>query len=223
MTMPWLPFGTVYGTLLNFRAERDALGARMDEPPYKGAPKAPVLYIKTANTWTPSGRSVTLPAHVPEVQIGATLGLVMSSANEVGGVVPMADLSIPHDGASGGYFRPPVKYRNLDGFLGVGVMKPGALAAFDFPAMELQLHIDDALRQRVRFDALVRDAAALVRDVSAFMTLRAGDVLMLGLPPQPPLAHAGQRISITGEGFAPLRLSLAAEPAGASVRTGAGT
>jgi hypothetical protein len=46
---------------------------------------------------------------------------------------------------------------------------------------------------------------------------------MLGLPPQPPLAHAGQRISITGEGFAPLHLGLAAEPAGASVRTGAGT
>ena len=66
MTMPWLPFGTVYGTLLNFRAERDALGARMDEPPYKGAPKAPVLYIKTANTWTPHGRSITLPAHVQQ-------------------------------------------------------------------------------------------------------------------------------------------------------------
>lgn len=213
MSLPWLPFGTVYGTLLNFRAERDTLGARMDAPPYKGPPQAPVLYIKTANTWTPSGRSVPLPAHVPQVQVGATLGLVMTAANQVGGLVPLLDFSIPHDGASGGYFRPPVKYRNLDGFLGVGVMQPGALAAFDFNTLALQLRIDGELRQTARFDAdaLLRDAATLVQDVSDFMTLRAGDVLMLGLPPQPPLAHAGQRIELTTPGFAPLSVSLVAE------------
>lgn len=215
MTMPWLPFGTVYGTLLNFRAERDALSARMDEPPYKGAPQAPVLYIKTANTWTPSGRSVPVPARVARVQVDATLGLVMTAANQVGGVVPMLDLSIPHDGDSGGYYRPPVKYRNLDGFLGVGVMQPGALDAFDFDALTLELRIDGERRQTARFgaSALVRDAATLVRDVSSFMTLHAGDVLMLGLPPQPPSAHAGQRIELAAQGFSPLSVSLVAEGA----------
>ncbi|MFM8609566.1 MAG: fumarylacetoacetate hydrolase family protein [Burkholderiaceae bacterium] len=221
MTLPWLTFGTVYGTLLNFRAERDALGARMDEPPYKGAPRAPVLYVKTANTWTPSGRRVplpTIPAHVAQVQVGATLGLVMTAANQVGGVVPMLDLSIPHDGTSGGYYRPPVKYRNLDGFLGVGVMQPGALDSFDWDALSLELRIDGELRQTVRWgaSALVRDAATLVRDVSDFMTLRSGDVLMLGLPPQPPLAHAGQRIELTAQGFAPLSVSLVTESAEAA-------
>lgn len=218
MSMPWLPFGTVYGTLLNFRAELDALGPRMDEPPYKGAPKAPVLYVKTANTWTPSGRSVLLPARAPEVQVGATLGLVMTAANQVGGLVPLLDFSVPHDGASGGYFRPPVKYRNLDGFLGVGVMKPGGLDAFDIASTVVQLRVDGELLQTVRFDALVRDPAILVKDVSDFMTLRAGDVLMLGLPPQPPLAHAGQRIELTADGFAPLSVSLVAESETAEAR-----
>ena len=39
----YLPTGTVYGTLLNFRAEFDALAPQMAQPPYKAPPKAPVL------------------------------------------------------------------------------------------------------------------------------------------------------------------------------------
>ena len=34
--------GTVYGTLMNFRAELDALGDAMQQPPYNAPPQAPV-------------------------------------------------------------------------------------------------------------------------------------------------------------------------------------
>ena len=47
---PFPMTGTVYGVLLNFQAERDALGERMSLPPYQAPPRAPVLYIKPANT-----------------------------------------------------------------------------------------------------------------------------------------------------------------------------
>ncbi|MEP7298880.1 MAG: fumarylacetoacetate hydrolase, partial [Burkholderiales bacterium] len=43
--------GTVYGTLLNHRDALAALGNTVTEPPYKAAPKAPILYIKPRNTW----------------------------------------------------------------------------------------------------------------------------------------------------------------------------
>ena len=59
--MSYLPTGTVYGVLLNFRAEVEALASQMDQPPYKAPPKAPVLYVKTANTWTPSAGTGTAP------------------------------------------------------------------------------------------------------------------------------------------------------------------
>jgi homoprotocatechuate degradation regulator HpaR len=75
--MQFLPFGTVYGTLLNFRGELDLLGAQMHQPPYKAPPVAPVLYVKTANTWTAHGRPIALPARVPEVEVGATIGMIM--------------------------------------------------------------------------------------------------------------------------------------------------
>ena len=50
---PYRPEGTVYGVLLNSNDEFAALAAQMTSPPYKTPPKAPVLYIKTANTWNP--------------------------------------------------------------------------------------------------------------------------------------------------------------------------
>ena len=73
--MNFLPFGTVYGTLLNFRAEVDALAPQMSQPPYKAAPRAPVLYVKTANTWSPHGRAIAVPARVPQVETGATIAM----------------------------------------------------------------------------------------------------------------------------------------------------
>jgi 5-oxopent-3-ene-1,2,5-tricarboxylate decarboxylase/2-hydroxyhepta-2,4-diene-1,7-dioate isomerase len=60
--------GTVYGTLMNFRGELDALGAQMNEAPYKAPPKAPVLYVKPANTWSENGGRHRDPGRVPEVE-----------------------------------------------------------------------------------------------------------------------------------------------------------
>ena len=57
---PWTPSGTVYGTLLNFRREWDLWSARMAQDPHKAAPKAPVLYVKTANTFCPAGQDLLL-------------------------------------------------------------------------------------------------------------------------------------------------------------------
>ena len=46
VTMDVPPFrlsGTVYGALLNHRTALEALGSAVNEPPYKEAPRAPVL------------------------------------------------------------------------------------------------------------------------------------------------------------------------------------
>ena len=72
----WTPQGTVYGTLLNFRREWDLWAPRMTQDPHKAPPKAPVLYVKSANTFAPAGQDLLLQDGVQEVDIGATLGLV---------------------------------------------------------------------------------------------------------------------------------------------------
>ena len=219
---PWLPQGTVYGTLLNFRREYALWAPKMSEPPYKAAPRVPVLYVKTANTFAPSGSAIVVPG---EVEVGATLGLVIgapdpaaatdAAANRlppVAGCVLLADLSLPH----ASYYRPPIRFRNRDGFLGCGPASV-QMALGDVARLKLHVRINDETVQTIDLSTLVRDAATLLADVGEFMTLQAGDVLMLGTDCLPdgtrPRAGAGDRIEISAPGFAPLVNTLTQEAA----------
>ena len=129
------------------------------------------------------------------------------------GCVLLNDLSIPHDS----YYRPPVKFKCLDGFLGVGPRCVPRVEVGDVNALTLEVRINGELRQTVEFSGLVRDAATLLADVNAFMTLQPGDILMLGsdclADGTRPRARVGDRIEISATGFAPLVNTLVGEPA----------
>jgi len=206
-TAHYLPTGTVYGTLLNFRAEFEALAPQMTQPPYKAPPKAPVLYVKTANTWSPHGSAIAVPAQVPEVEIGASVGMVIGADGDVEGFVLMNDLSIPH----ASFFRPPVKFKCVDGFLGIGPALRDAQEVADPANFRVEVRINGELRQSIDFSQLVRPAQQLLADVGEFMTLAHGDVLMLGCDAGRPLAHAGDRIEISAPGFETLSNTLVAQ------------
>ena len=206
-TAHYLPTGTVYGTLLNFRAEVEALAPQMTQPPYKAPPKAPVLYVKTANTWSPHGSAITVPAQVAEVEVGATIAMVIGVDNDVEGFVLMNDLSIPH----ASFFRPPVKFKCVDGFLGIGPALRDAQEVADPANFRVEVRINGELRQSIDFSQLVRPAQQLLADVGDFMTLAHGDVLMLGCDAGRPLAHAGDRIEISAPGFETLGNTLVAQ------------
>jgi 5-oxopent-3-ene-1,2,5-tricarboxylate decarboxylase/2-hydroxyhepta-2,4-diene-1,7-dioate isomerase len=207
--MSFLSMGTVYGTLLNFRGELSALGGKVNEPPYKAPPKAPVLYIKPANTWSMDGAEISVPAHVQEVEVGATIGFVMKGPGKPAGYVLMNDLSIPHESL----YRPPVKYKCLDGFLGVGGKMMHDEDCADPAWFVVEVRINGELRQTVKFNDLVRAPRQLLAEVSEFMTLGAGDVLMLGCDVGRPLAKVGDRIEISAEGLGTLTNTLVAEAA----------
>ena len=187
----FMPSGTVYGTLLNFKSELAAMQPQMSQPPYKAPPQAPVLYIKPANTWSANGSSIAVPARVPEVEVGATIAMVVS--NKQVRYVLMNDLSIPHSS----FFRPPVKFKCLDGFLGIGSETIEADKPQDF---KLEVRVNGQLVQSLDLSQLVRPAAQLLMDVSEFMALRDGDVLMLGCDCLPngkrPVAEVGDVIAI---------------------------
>ena len=196
------PSGTVYGCLLNFQREWQQLGDTMVQPPHNAPPQAPVLYIKPANTWSSNGAGIDLPTGVETVLVGASVALVMgprqwqsgaaSAVPTVAGYVLVNDLELP----GGNYFRPAVKTQCVDGFLGLGAHCVAPQDAADPAGFALQVHINGDLCQTIRFNDLVRDAETLVRDVDAFMSLRAGDLLLLGCDADRPLAHVGDHIEI---------------------------
>jgi 5-oxopent-3-ene-1,2,5-tricarboxylate decarboxylase/2-hydroxyhepta-2,4-diene-1,7-dioate isomerase len=142
---------------------------------------------------------------VPEVEIGATVGLVMGPRGAVRGCVLLADLSVPH----ASFFRPPVKFKCLDGFLGVGAGPRDA----DPAAVQIEVLVNGELRQTVRFDALVRPPEKLLADVAEFMTLAEGDVLMIGCDAPRPRARAGDRFELRSAALGTLSHTLVAEAA----------
>ncbi len=207
MSLNYMPAGTVYGVLLNFADEYAAMAAQMTQAPYKAQPLAPVLFVKTANTWSANDTAIAVPRHVLQVEVGATIAMVIgprSLADKPAAATPdvlsyvlMNDLSLPH----ASFFRPPVKFKCLDGFLGVGSLLVGAQQAGDPALFKLQVRINGDLRQTLDFSHLRRSAAQLLADVSAFMTLREGDVLMLGCGAGRPLAQVGDHIEISAPGL----------------------
>jgi 5-oxopent-3-ene-1,2,5-tricarboxylate decarboxylase/2-hydroxyhepta-2,4-diene-1,7-dioate isomerase len=218
-TLDWeVPaIGCVYGAALNFRGLRDLLEPDFHRPPHERPPVAPVLYIKPRNTWLAHRRAVPLPVGVETVEVGATLGVVIArdatrvhrakAAEVIAGYTIVNDVTIP----GGGLFRPPLRSKCRDGFCPVGpwIVPRDAVASPD--ALEIRASVNGEVRMRNTTANLHRDIAALIADVTEFMTLRAGDLLAVGVPEHPPLARAGDEVTVEVEGLGRLENTLVPE------------
>lgn len=214
---PYRLSGTVLGVLMNHRPLLAAMGDAVHQPPYKAPPQAPVLYLKPRNTWRASGADVTVPADAPELELGACLAAVMgrpargvSAANaldHVAGWLLVADLCVPHASV----YRPSLRWRARDGFCPLGPRVVPREAVPDPDDLNIEVFVDDVLVHRAPTGDRVRGVAQLIADVSAFMTLGAGDVLMLGVAAGAPRVRAGQRARLAAPGLDALTMSFVAE------------
>ncbi len=175
----------VYGVILNFRAELESLGDQLYRDPYKKPPVAPVLYLRPRNTWNTSGSAIRMPPRRDELKMAGTMGVVIGA-----GYVAVNDVSIPH----ASYYRPAIRQRCRDGFCVIGSEISGARAAekFEFRSTESS----DAARALAD---LVRPIDRLIADISEFLTLQPGDIVLIGEPPDAPLGH-GRRSRPSGNG-----------------------
>lgn len=211
---PWRLSGLVLAPLMNDPAALQALGAATLAAPYKAAPKAPVLYLKPRNTWAAAGAPMVLPRGAPALQIGASLALVIGrtacrvkaaqALGHVAGLALVADLCLPHSN----YYRPSVHLNALDGSCRIAAPVP--LRGLDPDVQTLQVHIDGVCRRSASTAGRVRAAAALLADVSEFMTLRPGDLLLLGVPHGAPMAGAGQSVGLFAPGIGTIEFTLQA-------------
>ena len=208
---PYRLSGIVYGTLLNQREALERIGDAASQPPYKAAPKAPVLYVKPRNTLSGSGQSMAIPEQVDALRVGATLGLVIGRAASrvapaealahVAGVTLIADLSVPHDS----FYRPSVRFVARDGSCVIGPRIVPLSEVGDPNAVSIAVRIDGEPRQTASMAGMIRPAAQLLSDVTEFMTLLPGDVLMLGVCAGMAQVRQGQRFEISAEGIGQLQ------------------
>ena len=109
--------------------------------------------------------------------------------------------TVPHTS----YYRPPVKFRCRDGFLGLPPQPtPGQVQ--DWASLQISVRRNGTWVQTVDLRDLVRQLPALLADVGAFMTLQPGDVLMVGTDcladGTRPRAQVGDQVEISAPGLA---------------------
>lgn len=194
--------GTIYGVVLNDRQELGELESAFHEDPYKAPPKAPVVYIKPRLCATVGGAPVPLPEGEGELVAAATLALLIGSDaqgvspaeawDRVAAVSLALDVSLP----AASYYRPAIAQRCRDGFLPLGAPSAPTLPS------EIVTCVDGREVHRWPLSRLSRSPAQLIADLSAFMTLRAGDLLLVGVAGDAPRIRAGQHVRVEAEGLA---------------------
>jgi 5-oxopent-3-ene-1,2,5-tricarboxylate decarboxylase/2-hydroxyhepta-2,4-diene-1,7-dioate isomerase len=210
---PYRLSGVVYGALLNHRTALEALGDAVNRPPYDRPPAAPVLFIKPRNTLALSGSTVRIPQGIPDLEVGACLGVVIGrtacrvsetrALEYVAGYLIVADVNIPHPS----YYRPSIRYKARDGYCPLGPRVTSRTAVANADALTIRTYIGDALVQTAATADLTRPAGRLLAEVTDFMTLAPGDVLALGAAAPAPRVRPGEKATIRIDGLGALEIS----------------
>src|ERR1044072_9474299 len=72
--------GTIYGVVLNDREQLARLAGDFDEAPYKGAPRAPVVYIKPSQCLSERGAATVAPAESDRLESASAMALLFGTA-----------------------------------------------------------------------------------------------------------------------------------------------
>ncbi len=126
------------------------------------------------------------------------------------GLVLVHDVCLPHES----FYRPSVRLRARDGFCPLGPVAP-LQPGLHPDELELRVQVDGAPAQGVRTAGRTRSAARLLADVTEFMTLSAGDVLLTGTAHGAPRVRAGQTVSVEAAGLGRLTNRVVREGEGA--------
>lgn len=196
---------TVVGAFLNFQGAWDTMEPLMHKEPHFKPPQHIILYVKPANTWRTSGDPIVLPKGVEEIEVGATLGIVMASPASrvcerdalkyVAGFVAVNDVTVPHHSV----LRPPIKQKCRDSFCPFGEIKE-SVSVPNPDNLEIRIFINGELKAVNSTRNLIRNVSRLIAEVTEFMTLDSGDVLLVGTPENLPRAKANDHVIVEIEG-----------------------
>ena len=180
--------GTLFGVALNYQGLLHSHLQSFTQPPYQKPPVKPVLFIKTPNTRNTHEAPVVFPKDVERLQPGPALGVVIgkrasrvsleNALEHVAGYTIVNEFSLPEDS----YYRPAVKAKCRDGFCAIGPELIPTAQAPNPHNLAITLYVNGEIRQQNTTANFVRNIPLLIAEISEFMTLHAGDVLITGTP-----------------------------------------
>lgn len=209
--------GTLFGIALNYQGLLRSRLEEFQQPPYQKPPVKPVLFIKTANTRNGHDQPVVFPAGVERLQPGPALGVVIGAdasrvseaeaMNHVAGYCIVNEFSLPEDS----YYRPAVKAKCRDGFCPLGPELVPASQIVNPNALGIRLLVNGELRQQNTTANWVRRIPQLIAELSEFMTLHKGDVLITGTPEGRVDVQPGDTVVVEIDGLGRLVNTVVAE------------
>ena len=206
--------GTIYGVALNDRDQIGVLKDQMQAPPYNAPPQSVVLYIKPRTCLGLDGAPTRMPQGLAQVQAAATLGLLIgrdlsrAAPDQVRSAISAACLALDLSEPCRDFYRPAIRQQCRDGFLPIG-----SFARLPETLGDIVTEIDGHEVHRWSQARLVRPLESLAAEISSFMTLKAGDLLLVGLASDPPAARIGQTVRVTSNQLPVLSSSFIAEAA----------
>jgi len=217
---PFRLSGAVYATLLNHRRSLDSLGDAVAAAPYKGAPKSVVLAVKPRQALIAPGGDIDIDDGGEALEVGAALGVVIGTTacavaeadalGHVAGFIVVCDCTLPR----AGHFRPQIRAMARDASCCLGSVVTPRDQVGDPDALALRVFVDGALARSSSTSEHLRSTARLIADVTDFMTLMPGDVLLTGSAPDGPRARAGAQIAVEIDGVGRLETRVVAGAAG---------
>jgi 5-oxopent-3-ene-1,2,5-tricarboxylate decarboxylase/2-hydroxyhepta-2,4-diene-1,7-dioate isomerase len=185
----WLPpfdVGTVIALGLNYADHVKELAKELTV----GAKDEPLAFIKGPGSLIGHRGFTRRPAGVAfmhyECELAVVIGRTARRVAASDALAHVAGYTVCNDYAIRDYlenwYRPNLRVKNRDGGT---VLGPWFVDAADVPdpqALELRTRVNGKLTQRGHTSNMINDVASLIEYLSAFMTLRAGDVILTGTP-----------------------------------------
>jgi 5-oxopent-3-ene-1,2,5-tricarboxylate decarboxylase/2-hydroxyhepta-2,4-diene-1,7-dioate isomerase len=208
--------GTMLGVALNYKGLLAAHQAAFEQAPYQKLPVKPVLFIKTPNTRNHHNGTVTHPMDArlqPGPAIGVVIGKRASRVSEndamgyVAGYTIVNEFSLPEDS----YYRPALKAKCRDGYCAIGPVLTPVEQVNNAEALTLQLLVNGTVQQENTSANWVRNVARLIAEISEFMTLNEGDLLITGTPEGRVDVQVGDKVEVVITGLGTLTNMIVAE------------
>ncbi|MGF7111568.1 5-oxopent-3-ene-1,2,5-tricarboxylate decarboxylase/2-hydroxyhepta-2,4-diene-1,7-dioate isomerase [Pseudomonas laurylsulfatiphila] len=209
--------GTLFGVALNYQGLLKQRLAEFEQPPYQRPPIKPVLFIKTPNTRNQHGADVVHPGNGERLQPGPALGVVIGKTasrvspdealDYLAGYTIVNEFSLPEDS----YYRPAVKAKCRDGFCAIGPELVPTAQLADPHSLAIKLYVNGEIRQQNTTANFVRNIPLLIAEISEFMTLHVGDVLITGTPEDRVDVRPGDTVEVEISGLGRLANHIVAE------------
>ena len=185
--------------------------------PYKAPPQAPILSIKPPHCRIADGDRIPVPAGIEALRAGGTLAIEIGrtarraserdAATYIVGYRVANDISIPETS----YYRPAIQQRCRDGFCPVSTSLADITKVPHPESLSIQIFVNDAFACAAPLSSLIRSVPRLLADITEFMTLSPGDLILVGEPACAPLVRAGDRVRVEIASVGSLENPLAAD------------